>query len=235
MFPAEFDILPILSDICSPNGLKSQTGIDTNKRLDPVTVDTLKESNLSRKNQSSSHPYLNGTESETSNVLIDELIMCMDQYFGPGNNGKKNITDPNSVQYKPSHTPITSKLPNKDEMNMIDSFFNDTDNMEFNPQILMMLKDFDLLSEAVKNKTGFDKDNLETKGAGATKVGNRNNTFLNSAITLYETFISHYNITDGHIHDDIGANYSQQNYSHNIQNDNGILFHQDSFLSSRKR
>lgn len=237
MLSAEFDILPILSDICSPKGLKSQTDINTNRRLDPATIDILKESNLYPKTQSPSHPNLNESLSETSHVLIDELIMCMDQFFGPGNNGSKHITGPGSVQNAPSDTQPSSRLPNKDDLNMIDSFFNQTDSMEFDPQILMMLKDFDQLSQAVKNKTDFHKGTFDDmEDHDATQVGNRNNTFLNSAITLYETFVSHYNITDGHMHDNIGANPSQQNnYSYNLQNDNGILFHQDSFLSDHKR
>jgi hypothetical protein len=161
--------------------------------------------------------------------------MCMDQLIEPNTNLGNDITGPDSVQNKLSDMPLSSENLDNEDIDLNDSYLNQTDVMEL--QILLMLKDFNLLSEAVKTKADIHGGALDVEDNQTPQIGNRkDNTFLNSAITLYDTFISYYNMTDDYIHDKVRLNYSQQNYSlNNVENGNGILFNQDSLFSSRER
>ena len=231
----KFDIIPILSDICSPKNLMPQTSIKINRKVNPTAIDILRGSEIYPNHPFPSYLSLNETVAATFSGLTDEFIMCMDQLIEPNTNLGNDITGPNSVQNKLSDMPLSSENLDNEDINLIDSYVNQTNVMEL--QILLMLKDFNLLSEAVKTKADIHGDALDMEDNQTTQIGNRkDNTFLNSAITLYDTFISHYNMTDDYIHDKVRSNYSPQNYlQNNVENANGILFNQDSLFSSRER
>ena len=238
MLLTKFDIIPILSDICSPKDLIPQTNIKTNRSFNPTVNDILKGSENYANNPLESYPYFNKTDAKKSSALTDEFIMCMDQLLiEPNKNLNSHITGLNSVQKKTSDMSPTSMILDKEDIKKNDSYFNQTDRMEVDPQILLMLKDLNLLSEAVKTKTDIHRGAPGMEDNQTTQIGNKNeNTFLKSAVTLYDTFTSYYNMTDDNIHDLVGANYSQQNFSQDkVENINGILFNQDSLFSSPKR
>ena len=195
MLSAELDIIPLLSEICtqseSSNPVHDHRSMEFRPIENPTSTNIKTKGFLDPRSQPLNHPDLNQTLAEASHVLLDELLMCIDQFSGSTTHNR-NITN-NSI-LKNRSTPVSSNaISYTDDKTKLDAYFNQAHSMGFDPQLVTMLKDFDLLSEAVNNGSKALHNDLNMDYEVAASF--LNDTFINSAITLYETFITNYNMT----------------------------------------
>lgn len=230
MLSTELDVIPILSDICSNKSTVTQPIIyDTNLITEHAKM------NENRNNRDAlnklSPSKLNQTIVKTSGALLDELLLSIDQLSvqDKTNTGtEKSVTDERHQKMDvPEIKPAQDITPYEQETP--EEYFDQTGGIMSDPQWLTMLKEFDLLAEVEKNKSSLLEDELSINYTDPSTLGN--NTFLKSAMTLYDTFINHYNMTPIKIH----QNHTFDHFDNMDENDNGILFHHKSILSSSNR
>lgn len=184
--------------------------------------------------------YKNGTNITNSsralnlNQTLDNILqLCLDHLSGANQkdasrkvNNTEGISQNNPIS---PNNEILNILPSGDEAN--DAYFDQSELIISDPEWLTMLKDFDILAETVKNKSNLLENELNINYTDTSTLGN--NTFLKSAITLYDTFINHYNLSDIPVHHT--NNGSIHPFDDIDENDNGILFHHTSIFSSTNR
>ena len=171
--------------------------------------------------------------SNLNQTLENILLLCLDHYSGSKQKDtpRNDNTSENKSQsnHRSENKEILSMLPSGDEIN--DTYFGQTEMVISDPEWLTMLKEFDILAEVVKNKSNLLENELNINYTDTSTLGN--NTFLKSAITLYDTFINHYNLSETPVHHTI--NGTLHHFDDIDENDNGILFHHTSIFSSSNR
>lgn len=224
MVPNDLNI-PSLHDICSQNDLSTQPmDYDTNLigHLESMLEDPI-DANIS-----------DGFWASNLNQTLDKiLLLCIDHLSGSNQNEsstkRNNIEKRRQNNLRPNTKEIMSILPSEVETN--DAYFDPTEEIISDPEWLTMLKEFDILAEVVRNKSSLLEDELNINYTETSSLGN--NTFLKSAITLYDTFINHYNMTGIPVQH--ASNGTFHPFDDIDENDNGILFHHTSILSSSNR
>ena len=176
----------------------------------------------------------NSPEPSNLNQTLENILqLCLDHLSGsnqnstPRKNGKSENVSQNNAGSETKD--ILSMLPSRDDTN--DAYFDQTEMIISDPEWLTMLKEFDILAEVVKNKSNLLENELNINYTDTSTLGN--NTFLKSAITLYDTFINHYNLSDIPVHHT--NNGTLHPFDDMDENDNGILFHHTSIFSSANR
>ena len=230
MLSTELDVIPLLSDICSENSMPTQSiDNDANRTIDPEKMHDNKNETDVLNDLSPSK--LNQTLLKTSRVLLDELLLCIDHFSVPDKNNTSLENSDTDKRHQQMNIPEVKQAQDvttyEEETNH--EYFDQTEGIMSDPQWLTMLKEFDLLAEVEKNKSTLLGDELSINYTDPSTLGN--NTFLKSAMTLYDTFINHYNMTPIQIH----HNNTFHNFDNMDENDNGILFHQKSLLSTSNR
>ena len=221
----QFGSFPSLSDICSQSDLGTHYTDYDASMIDQHT------STPEIKNDTNILPGL--LQSNLNQTLDQLLLLCIDHLSKSSDNETKiENSDPDSKnQNKLLHTTKRSKNMEPFDQITDDMYFDPTEEMLSDPEWLQMLKEFDILSEVVKNKSNLLEDELTFDYTDPSTLGN--NTFLKSAITLYDTFINHYNMTGIQVHHIPNGTFHP--FDDMDENDNGILFHHKSILSSTNR
>ena len=217
--------IPSLNTICSQNDLARHSMDYDGNIMDYLKImpDYKNNTNIT-----------DSPRASNLNQTLDNILqLCLEHLSGPKqkdtprkNNNSENISQSN---LRSETKEILSMLPSGDETN--DAYFDQTEMIISDPEWLTMLKEFDILAEVVKNKSNLLENELNINYTDTSTLGN--NTFLKSAITLYDTFINHYNLSGIPVHHT--NNGTLHPFDDIDENDNGILFHHTSILSSANR
>ena len=234
----EIDIIPFLNDICNKNHNDSSRFDFKNalnltevfdESLDPSSV---KSSISDFQTSSDTSHHINQTLFKTTNVLLDELLLCVDHFSTP---------DFDPARIKANNLPHKedafedSMMTFNNKPNTVNSSFDLAHTINFDSELMSMLDEFDVLSKAMKietESTGDDYDMLHNSSLISE------NTFLNSAIILYNTFMNNHNMSNSSrtvLNENFSISNGSKETRNRINSDKGFLHNQKRILSSINR
>ena len=233
----EIDIIPFLNDICNKNHSDSRrfdfknasnSNEVFNNFLDPSST----KSSFSDFQKSSGTQHVNQTLVQTTNVLLDELLLCVNHFSTP-NIDPRRIEANNSPKIEDAFK--DSMMTFNNEPNTVNTSYDLAHTINFDSELMSMLDEFDVLSKAMKIETDSKGDDYEMLHNSSLLS---ENTFLNSAIILYNTFMNNHNISNSS-RTIIGENFVTPNSSketkNRIDSGKGFFDNQKRILSSINR
>ena len=232
----EIDIIPFLNDICNKNHSNSRRfDFENASNSNEVFNDSLdpssnKSSFFDVEKFSGTH-HVNQTLVQTTNVLLDELLLCVNHFSTP-NIGPRRANDSPKIEdaFKGSMMSFDNETPST-----VNTSYDLAHTINFDSELMSMLDEFDVLSKAMKIETDSKGDDYETLHNSSLLS---ENTFLNSAIILYNTFMNNHNISNSS-RTIIGENFVTPNSSketrNRIDSGKGFFDNQKRILSSINR
>ena len=229
----EIDIIPFLNDICNKNQSNSgrfdfKNALHSNEVFnDSPSSD---KSSFSDFQKSSGTHHVNQTLVQTTNVLLDELLLCVNHFSTPNIGPRRANSSP-----KIEDAFKDSMMSFDNEPSTVNTSYDLAHTINFDSELMSMLDEFDVLSKAMKIET-------ESKGDDYEMLHNSSllseNTFLNSAIILYNTFMNNHNISNSS-RTVVSENFVTPNGStetrKSINSDKGFFDNQKRILSSINR
>ena len=232
----EIDIIPFLNDICNKNHSNSRRfDFENASNSNEVFNDSLdpssnKSSFFDVEKFSGTH-HVNQTLVQTTNVLLDELLLCVNHFSTP-NIGPRRANDSPKIEdaFKDSMMSFDNETPSP-----VNTSYDLAHTINFDSELMSMLDEFDVLSKAMKIETDSKGDDYEMLHNSSLLS---ENTFLNSAIILYNTFMNNHNISNSS-RTIIGENFVTLNSSketkNRIDSGKGFFDNQKRILSSINR
>ena len=232
----EIDIIPFLNDICNKNHSDSRRfDFENASNSNEVFNDSLdpssnKSSFFDVEKFSGTH-HVNQTLVQTTNVLLDELLLCVNHFSTP-NIGPRRANDSPKIEdaFKDSMMSFDNETPSP-----VNTSYDLAHTINFDSELMSMLDEFDVLSKAMKIETDSKGDDYEMLHNSSLLS---ENTFLNSAIILYNTFMNNHNISNSS-RTIIGENFVTPNSSketkNRIDSGKGFFDNQKRILSSINR
>ena len=234
----EIDIIPFLNDICNKNhndsrrfDLKNALNLTEvfDESLDPSSG---KSSISDFQTSSDTSHHINQTLLTTTNVLLDELLLCVNHFSTP-NIGPRRIDTNNSPKKEDAFKDSMMAFDN--EPSTVNTSYDLAHTINFDSELMSMLDEFDVLSKAMKIET-------ESKGDDYEMLHNSSllseNTFLNSAIILYNTFMNNHNISNSSrtvVSENFDTSSGSKGTRNKINSDKGFFDNQKRILSSINR
>ena len=233
----EIDVIPFLNEICNKNqsNLRSshfENASNSNEVLNNSLAASSDKSSFFDFQKSSGTKHVNQTLVQTTNVLLDELLLCVSHFSTP-NIDPRVIKANNSPKIEDAFK--DSMMTFNNESNIVNTTYDLAHTSDFDSELMSMLDEFDVLSKAMKIETDSKGDDYEMLHNSSLLS---ENTFLNSAIILYNTFMNNHN-TSNSSRTVIGESFVTPNGSketrNRIDSGKGFFHNQKRILSSINR